>query len=95
MYQVNNFNYLGCDLSFIKDDDINNKLSKFWYICHTIQKTFGHKTKKGDMAEAIQTTDTKLTYRSETWTLTKREQNYIQIAEIKFLKPVAGYYKKT
>lgn len=29
MYQVNNFNYLGCDLSFIKDDDINNKLSKF------------------------------------------------------------------
>jgi len=32
MYQTNHFHYLGCNVSFMKDD-MNKKEGKFWYIC--------------------------------------------------------------
>jgi hypothetical protein len=36
--QVGNFNYLGCDVSYDQDEDVNNKLHKFQNIFGTIRR---------------------------------------------------------
>ena len=38
--QVNNFNYLGCNISYIKNEDISSKIKNFNYLCGTIKITF-------------------------------------------------------
>jgi hypothetical protein len=37
--QVQQFNYLGCETSFIQERDINNKIKKFQMVCGTIRRT--------------------------------------------------------
>jgi hypothetical protein len=37
--QVSKFNYLGCQLSYQGEVDVNHKLEKFNYICGTIKRT--------------------------------------------------------
>jgi hypothetical protein len=44
--QVRHFNYLGCDISYEKDNDVGNKLSKFRNVCGTIHKYLKHKKGK-------------------------------------------------
>jgi hypothetical protein len=44
--QVKNFNYLGCDISYKYDDDLQNKLHKFQYMCGTIKRNLINKTRK-------------------------------------------------
>jgi hypothetical protein len=36
--QVKHFNYLGCDVTYDQDEDVNNKLHKFKNICATAVK---------------------------------------------------------
>jgi hypothetical protein len=46
MEQVSNFNYLGCNVTYKCDEDLNDKLSKFLNICGVIARTLKKKTRK-------------------------------------------------
>jgi hypothetical protein len=44
--QVSHFNYLGCDVSYNYDADLQIKLNKFQYMSGTIKRTITNKTRK-------------------------------------------------
>jgi hypothetical protein len=44
--QVSHFNYLGCDVSYNYDADLQIKLNKFQYMSGTIKHTLTNKTRK-------------------------------------------------
>jgi hypothetical protein len=44
--QVSNFNYLGCNVKYKYDEDLNDKLSKFQKIYGVIARTLKKKTRK-------------------------------------------------
>jgi hypothetical protein len=44
--QVSNFNYLGCNVTYKYDEDLNDKLSKFQNIYGVIARTLKKKTRK-------------------------------------------------
>jgi hypothetical protein len=44
--QVSNFNYLGCDVTYKYDEDLNDKLCEFQNICGVIVRTTKKKTRK-------------------------------------------------
>jgi hypothetical protein len=44
--QVSHFRYLGCDVTYEINNDIQNKLNKFSQICDTITRTLKGKTGK-------------------------------------------------
>jgi hypothetical protein len=79
--QVSNFNYLGCNVTYKCDEDLNDKLSKLQNICGENQERNKSKILQ-IMAVPV------LLYDSETWTLRKRDWNRIQAAEMKYLRTV-------
>jgi hypothetical protein len=59
---------------------------------YTIQRTLGNKTRKETRIRLYnQVVTPGLTCGGETWTLTERDQNYVQTAEIKFLRDLARH----
>jgi hypothetical protein len=75
---VRHFNYLGCDISHEKDNNVDNKLAKFRNVCGTIQKYLKHKTRKDTHLKYYKTiTVPILIYGSEAWVLSKREESKI------------------
>ena len=89
--QVSDFKYLGCEISFKYDKDIEQKVNKFQAICGTIQRTFKNKIRKETKMKfykvmALPT----LLYGSETWVPTQKLNSKIQAAEMKFLRSVKG-----
>lgn len=87
--QVSHFNYLGCDISFNYEKDIEKKVNRFQMICGTIGRTLGRKARKETQMKfykvmAVPT----LIYGSESWTITKKEESRIQSAEMKFMRYV-------
>jgi hypothetical protein len=72
---ISKVNYLGCQLSYQGEVDVNHKLEKFNYICGTIKRTLKNKSR----------TETQITfykvvavsaglYGSENWVLTEKEK---------------------
>ena len=60
-------------------------------ICGTIHRTLANKTRKDTKTKFYKVMATPmLTYGSETWTITKKDQSRIQSAEMKFLRKVKG-----
>jgi hypothetical protein len=93
--QVNRFNYLGCTISIFENKDLETKLRKFNHPSGTIRRELNKKTWKERQIKfykvmAVPT----LTYNSETWTLTKKQRQKIETAEIKFLRNVTRYTLK-
>ncbi|KAJ4431286.1 hypothetical protein ANN_19883 [Periplaneta americana] len=89
--QVNNFNYLGCNVSYCQKEDINIKLNKFYRMCGTIKRTLKNKTLQSTQLKfykvmAVPT----LTYASDNWTLNRADRRKIETAEMKFLRSIAG-----
>jgi hypothetical protein len=41
--QVSNFNYLGCNVTYKYDEDLNKKINKFQSICGVTPRTFKEK----------------------------------------------------
>jgi hypothetical protein len=89
--RLSSFKYLGFNASYILKEDINIKLNKFQRMCGTIRRTLRQKT--------LQSTQLKfcnlmavpmLTYESENWTINRSDKK-IELAEMKFLRSVAGY----
>lgn len=88
--QVNNFNYLGCNISYFKKEDLFNKLSKFNFICGTIKRSLKYTRRETKLKFYKVMAVPILLYGSEFWTLTKKEEKTIEAAEMRFLRSVAG-----
>jgi hypothetical protein len=77
--QMRHFNYLCCDISYEKGNDIDNKLAKFRNVCGTVHKYLKHKTRKDTHLKFYKTIAVPiLIYGSEAWVLYKREESKIQ-----------------
>jgi hypothetical protein len=71
--QVQQFNYLGCETSFIQERDVNNKIQKFQMVCGTISRTLKNKTGKDTFMTFYKTVAVPvLSYGSESWVTSKK-----------------------
>lgn len=89
--QINSFNYLGCNISYMKNEDIQNKINKFSYVCGVIKRSLKSTRKETKIKFYKVMAVPMLLYGSEFWILTKKEERRIEAAEMKFLRSVAGY----
>lgn len=90
--QVNSFTYLGCDLSYISSTDVENKLNKFLRLIGTIKRTLINKVDRQTVLKFYKTLAIPtLLYGSETWILTRAQQRRIEAAEMRLLRPLAGF----
>jgi hypothetical protein len=89
--QVSKFNYLGCQLSYQGEVDVNHKLEKFNYRCGNIKRNLKNKTRteiqiKFYKVKAIPAG----LYGSENWVLAEKDKNRLQAAEMRFLRSTMG-----
>jgi hypothetical protein len=92
--QVSDFNYLGCNVTYKYDEDLNKKINKFQSICGAVSRTLIRKTRKETNLKFYKVMATPvLLYGCETRTLKKRDWNRIQAAEMKYLRTVKGCSK--
>ncbi|KAJ4432363.1 hypothetical protein ANN_20982 [Periplaneta americana] len=90
--QVNSFTYLGCDLSYISSTDVENKLNKFLRLIGTIKRTLINKVDRQTVLRFYKTLAiATLLYGSETWILTRAQHRRIEAAEMRLLRPLAGF----
>ncbi|KAJ4434931.1 hypothetical protein ANN_23503 [Periplaneta americana] len=90
--EVNSFTYLGCDLSYISSTDVENKLNKFLRLIGTIKRTLINKVDRKTVLKFYKTLAIPtLLYGSETWILTRAQQRRIEAAEMRLLRPLAGF----
>jgi hypothetical protein len=88
---VRHFNCLGCDISYEKENDVDNKLAKSRNVCGTVHKYLTHKTRKDTRLEFYESTAVPIwIYGSEAWVLTRREESKTQSSEMLFLRRVKG-----
>jgi hypothetical protein len=90
--QVSQFTYLGCSISYQFSNDVESKLVKFLQLIGTIKRTIFRKVR----TETILNLYNNLVlpaflYGSENWTLTASQRRRIEAAEMKLLRPLAGY----
>lgn len=93
--QAENFNYLGCDLSFNHDKELQNKLFKLQHMCdmcETIIRTPTNKTTKDTqlmlynaMAVPI------LLHGCKNWAYKRANKRRIETAQMKLLRKVASH----
>ena len=86
------FTYLGCSLSYHCSNDVEFKLAKLLQLIGTIKKTIFKKVRTETVLK-LNNTLILLTflYGSENWTLTASQRRKIEAAEMKLLRPLAGY----
>ncbi|KAJ4434368.1 hypothetical protein ANN_22927 [Periplaneta americana] len=91
--QVQNFNYLGCEISYQNEKDVNKKITKFTQILGIINNTLKAKLVQNSTRIKIYNTLAlpTLLYGSEIWTLKKKDMNRIKATEMKFFRRTAGY----
>lgn len=89
--QVRHFNYLGCDLSYDYENDIDIKLHRFQQMCGTIRRTLSKKTRRETQLKMYKVMAVPvLLYGSESWVLTRKKSSNIQASEMRFLRAVKG-----
>ena len=90
--QVNIFNYLGCNISYIQQNDPEIKLETFLRLIGTIKRSLLHKVQPETILKFYKTMAVPtLMYGSEVWSLTTTQYKRLEAAEMKLLRPVAGY----
>jgi len=89
---VNQFTYSGCSLSYQCSNDVEFKLATFLQLIGAIKKTVFKKVRTETVLKLynILILPTFL-YGSENWTLTASQRRRIKAAEMKLLRPLAGY----
>src|SRR6266576_453431 len=90
--QVNNFRYLGVDMSYDGELDIQNKLNKFLKITGLINRVLNVNKIWREMRIKVYNTLAipMLTYGSEIWALRKTDKRRIKAAEMRFMRRTAG-----
>ena len=89
---MNQFIYLGCSLSYQCSDDVEFKLAVFLQLIGTTKKTIFKKVRTETVLKLYNTLILPtFLYGSENWTLTASQRRRIEAAELKLLRPLAGY----
>ena len=89
--QVSNFKYLGCDITYDYDQDLQQKVSRFNMICGAINRSLRNRARKNTLLKFYKVMAIPaLAYGSEAWVLTKKHESKIQAAEMRFLRQVKG-----
>jgi hypothetical protein len=90
--QVSQFTYLGCSISYQFSNDMELKLAKFLQLICTVKKTIFRKVRTETVLKLYNTIVlSTFLYGSENWTLTASQRRRIEAAEMKLLRPLAGY----
>ena len=90
--QVSQFTYLCCGISYQFSNDEECKLAKFLQLIGTIKRTTSKKVRTENILKInITLVLPTFLYGSENWTLTALQRRRIEVAEIKLLRPLAGY----
>jgi len=90
--QVSQFTYLGCSISCHFSNDVEFKLVKFLQLIRTIKRTIFKKLRTENILKIYNTLVLPtFLYGSEKWNLTALQRRRIEAAEMKLLRPLAGY----
>jgi len=90
--QFSQFTYLGCSVSYQFFNYIEFILAKFLQLIDTIKRTIFMKVRKETTLKIYNTLVLPtFLYGSENWTLTVLQRRRIEAAEMKLLRPLAGY----
>jgi len=90
--QVSQFTYLVCSISYQFSNDVELKLAKFLQLIGTIKTTIFKKVRPETILKIYNTLVLPtFLYGSENWTLTALQRRRIEVAEMKLLRPMAGY----
>ena len=90
--QVSQFTYLGCSISYQFSSDVESKLAKFLQLIGTIKRTILRKVRTETILKINNTLVLPtFLYRSENWTPRALQRRIIEAAEMKLLRPLAGY----
>ena len=90
--RVSQFTYLGCSISYQFSNDVEFKLAKFLQLIGTIKRTIFKKVRRQTILKIYNTLILPtFLYGSENWTLTALQRRRIEAAEMKLLRPLAGY----
>ena len=92
MEQFSQFTYLGHSISYQFSNDVEFKLEKFLQLIDTIKRTIFRKVRTENILKIYNTLVLPtFLYGSENWTLTALQRRRIEAAEMKLLRPLAGY----
>ena len=90
--QVSHVTYLGCSISYQFSNAVQFKLAKILQLIGTIKRTIFRKVR---MENILKTYNTLVLptflYGPENWTLTALQRQRIEAADMKLLRPLAGY----
>jgi hypothetical protein len=91
--QVNEFKYLGCQISYEGERDVKNKISKFPQVTGTINNVLKpNQVQKSSRMKIYNTLAIPtLIYGSKIWTLTQEDKSQLKASEMKFLRRTVGY----
>ena len=90
--QVRQFTYLGCSIFYQFSNDVESKLAKFLQLIGTIKRTVFRKVRTETILKIYNNSVLPtFLYGSENWTLTASQRRRIEAAEMKLLRPLAGY----
>ena len=86
------FTYPGYSISYQFSNDVELKLAKFLQLIGTIKRTIIMKVRTETILKLYNTLFLPtFLYGSENWTLTASQRRRIEAAEMKLLRPLAGY----
>ena len=90
--QVSQFTYLGCSISYQFSSDVESKLAKCLQLIGTIKRTIFRRVRTETILKIYNTLVLPtFLYGSENWTLTSSRRWRTEAAEMKLLRPLAGY----
>jgi len=90
--QVSQFTYLGCSISYQFSNDVELILAKFLQLIGTIKRTIFSKVRTETILKLYNTLVLPtFLYGSENWALTASQRRRTEAAEMKLLRPLAGY----
>jgi hypothetical protein len=90
--QVSQFTYLGCSISYQFSNHVESKFAKFLQLRGTIKGIMFRKVRTETILKLYNTLVLPtFLYGSENWTLTTSQRRRIEAAEMKLLRPLAGY----
>jgi len=90
--QVSHFTYLGCSISYQFSNDVEFKLATLLQLIGTIKRTIFKKVKTEIILKIYKSLVLPtFLYGSENWTLAALKRRRTEAAEMKLLRPLAGY----
>jgi hypothetical protein len=94
--QLNTFNYLGNLVTYEKEKDTGNRVTKVLTITGIINNTFKpNNVQKGIRVELCNTTTILiLLYDRENWTVKSKDKSRLKAAEMKFMRQTAKYTRR-